>query len=239
MTMQAVGRVAALVRYPVKSMGGERVALAEVGAGGVAGDRGWAVYTADGGFGSGKTTRRFRRVEGLLDLRARLDGDGAVPLVRFPDGRERRADDPAAARALNDVFGRPLWLRAQAEVSHHDECPVHLVTTAALRHLEQVAGGPVPMARFRANVLLEVDGAGFVEDRWQGRELALGDEVVLRLGPGMPRCVMVGLPQPHDGLAGDDRLLKTLGRAHRAEFGLQAAVLRRGVVREGDPATLV
>jgi len=31
-------------------------------------DREWAAYTSDGGIASGKTTRRFRRVDGLFEL---------------------------------------------------------------------------------------------------------------------------------------------------------------------------
>ncbi len=87
--------------------------------------------------------------------------------------------------------------------------------------------------------MVDVDGVGFVEDSWKGRELALGDEVVLRLGPAMPRCVMVGHEQPHEGLPEEGRLLKTLGRAHDVEFGLQAFVARGGTVRLGDVARLL
>jgi uncharacterized protein YcbX len=54
----AVGTVAQLARYPVKSMAGERLGEATVEHRGLVGDRGWAVYTADGGIGSGKRTRR-------------------------------------------------------------------------------------------------------------------------------------------------------------------------------------
>jgi uncharacterized protein YcbX len=52
------GRVLEVTRYPVKSMGGESLRRARVGDRGVEGDRVWAVYTADGGIGSGKRTRR-------------------------------------------------------------------------------------------------------------------------------------------------------------------------------------
>lgn len=232
-----VGHVTALARYPVKSMAGEQLDRARFTERGVDGDRSWATYTADGGIGSGKTTRRFRRVDGLLDLRARLDGT-AAPLVVFPDGREHRADDPETSAALSDLLGQPLRLAAETSVPHHDESPVHLVTTAALRHVGRVLGTPVAAARFRGNVVLETDGVGFVEDDWSGRELALGDEVVLRLGPGMPRCVMADLPQPHDGVPGRARVLSTLGKIHDVEFGLQAYVVRTGTVRRGDPAVL-
>jgi len=187
--------------------------------------------------GSGKRTRRFRRVEDLLSVRAHL-ADDDVPRLVFPDGREHRADDAAARRALSSLLGQPLTLRPEAAVPHHDESPVHLVTTAALRRLEQLHGEPVDVWRFRPNLVLDVDGVGFVEDDWRGRELALGQDVVLRLGPAMPRCVMVGLEQPHEALAQDDRLLRTLGRVHDVEFGLQAFVVRGGVLRLGDRARL-
>lgn len=97
-----VGHVSLLARYPVKSMGGELLAAAEVASRGVVGDRSWAAYTADGGIGSGKTTRRFQRVDGLLAFRARIED--TVPVVEFPDGRTHRADDPAAA--LSSGCGR-------------------------------------------------------------------------------------------------------------------------------------
>jgi uncharacterized protein YcbX len=232
-----VGTVAALARYPVKSMTGEQLTQAVIVERGVVGDRSWATYTADGSIGSGKRTSRFRRVDDLLSLRASLADDG-VPRVTFPDGREHRADDPAAAEALSALLGQPLELRPEAAVSHHDDSPLHVVTTAALRRLEQLHGEPVDVARFRPNVVLDVDGVGFVEDDWHGRELALGD-VVLRLGPATPRCVMVGLQQPPRGLPEDGRLLRTLGRVHDVEFGLQASVVRGGVVRVGDAAALL
>jgi uncharacterized protein YcbX len=230
-----VGTVAALARYPVKSMTGEQLQQAVVVERGVVGDRSWAAYTADGSIGSGKRTRRFRRVDDLLSLRASLADDG-VPRIVFPDGREHRADDAAAA--LSALLGQPLEVRPESDVPHHDDCPLHVVTTAALRRLEQLHGEPVDVDRFRPNVVLDVDGVGFVEDDWHGRELVLGD-VVLRLGPAMPRCVMVGLEQPPRGLAEDGRLLRTLGRVHDVEFGLQASVVRGGVVRVGDAAALL
>ena len=51
-----------------------------------------------GGIGSGKSSRRFRRVDGLLGYRATLDSSaGAVPLIESPAGQCWRADDPQAA----------------------------------------------------------------------------------------------------------------------------------------------
>jgi uncharacterized protein YcbX len=230
-----VGQVALLARYPVKSLAGEVLPTAEfVSRGRLVGDRSWAAYTADGGIASGKTTRRFRRVEGLLAFRTSLHN--GLPAIGFPDGQSRSANDPRTSRQLSEAVGQPLELRPESSVQHHDESPVHLITTAALRELEQLMGQPVSANRFRANVVLDVPGEGFVEDAWKGCRLALGQDVVLQLGDAMPRCVMVGLPQ--QGLPHDARVLKKLAQAHELDFGLQAQVIHGGTVRHGDSARL-
>jgi uncharacterized protein YcbX len=226
--------VAALTRYPVKSMGPEPMTALDVDRRGIVGDRGWAAYTADGGIGSGKTTRRFRRVPGLLDVPVRTGADG-VPLLDL-DGDGRRVDDPGTASALSERLDRQVTLRAEGEVPHHDDCPVHLVTTASLR---QVAAeyGEIDPERLRPNLVIEADGEGFVEDDWLGRTLHVG-EVVLRIGPGMPRCVMLDMEHGAAGAPAAPGLLKLLGPLHDVDLGVQADVERTGTIRLGDPVTV-
>jgi hypothetical protein len=77
------GRVAALIRYPVTSMAGEALTAADVGPRKLDGDRSWAGRTEDGGIGSGKTTRRYRRVDGLLGLAA-APAEDDVPVSAPP-----------------------------------------------------------------------------------------------------------------------------------------------------------
>ena len=232
-----VGVVSLLARYPVKSMRGERLARAEMEPRGVVGDRQWAVYTADGGIGSGKSSRRFRRVDGLLGFRASFAGSaGPVPWVESPAGQRFRADDPAAGGLLSAALGQPLRLGREGGTSHYDDSGLHLVTTAAARGLAELLGDAVDVARFRPNLVLDVPGTGFVEDDWTGRELRLGDEVVIRLGAGMKRCVMVDMPQ--GPLGRDGRIVKALARERQLLLGLKAEVVRGGTVRQGDPAVL-
>jgi uncharacterized protein YcbX len=99
----------------------------------------------------------------------------------------------------------------------------------------------VEVARFRPNVVVDTLAAGpldgYPEDGWIGGELALGDEVVIAIDGGMPRCVMVTAEQ--GDLPGNSAVLTTLGRVHDVEFGLQASVVRGGVVRPGDEARLL
>ena len=230
-----IGHIASLTRYPVKSTGGEPLARATVERRGVHGDRAWAAYTGDGGIGSGKTTRRFRRVDGLLHLTSRLAPDG--PVVTFPDGRTTSGLGPEVDALLSAHVGQRVSLRPETTIPHHDEAPLHVVTTASLRRLAELSGRPVDARRARANVVLDVDGDGFVEDAWKGRRLRLGESLVIALGPGMQRCVMVDAEQP--GLAHGGGLLRTLGRMHGTELGLQANVVETGEVAVGDAVVLM
>jgi hypothetical protein len=83
------GTVERIWRYPIKSIGGERLDEVAVDARGLAGDRLYAVRDAEGKFGSGKNTRRFRRKPGLLQLQSRYPGGTVteVPELVAPDGK--------------------------------------------------------------------------------------------------------------------------------------------------------
>jgi len=187
------------------------------------------VRDEDGKLGSGKSSRRFRKMECLLDLAASYDGD--VPVITFPDGRGLRGDDPAVHDALSEHVGRPVTLSREAEVSHFDDGPVHLVTTASLRAVEQRLGEPVDPRRFRPNLVVDTGGlVGPVEDAWVGQRLQVG-EVVLEVTARMPRCVMVNLPQL--GL-GATRVLDVVGEINDANLGVLATVATPGRVRVGD-----
>ena len=230
------GRVAGLTRYPVKSLGGEDLDEVLLVARGLEHDRVWAAYTDDGFIGSGKRTRRFRPVDGLLHWTAAMS-DG-VPVLTGPDGRRWRADTPEASAALSASCGQPLRLRVEGEVRHHDDAPVHVLTSASVRALAERVGAPLDVRRFRANLLVDLDAgttaAGtpttWPEDDWLGRRLRVG-EVVLRITSPMPRCVMVNAAQP--GLDHDARVLRSLAD-RSARLGVMAEVIRPGVVRRGD-----
>lgn len=231
-----VGTVGALARYPVKSTAGQALSVAAVSKRGLDGDREWAAYTPDGGMASGKTSQRFRKVDGLLGWRSTLGTSDGPPELHSPDGASYPVDDPAASEALVRAFGQPLELR-YAPMRAHDECGVHLVTTSALRRVQELVAGPLDARRLRANIVLDTEGEGFVEDDWIGADLAIGPRVVLRLGVGMPRCRMVDLPQA--GVAADAPMLQALGRHHDVALGLQADVMRTGTISVGDQARLL
>jgi len=126
----ALGIVTRLWCYPVKSMLGEPCESLDVHTRGVTGDRLFAIRDANGKFGSGKSTRRFRQIDGLFGFQAVYAGD--VPVIHFTDGRTMRGDHPDIHTALSHALGQPVTLVREASISHLDAGPVHLLTTAAL-----------------------------------------------------------------------------------------------------------
>ena len=104
--MAALGTVAAIYRYPVKSMLGESVGSAEIGAAGIVGDRVWAVR--DEVRGNFMTGKRVGALMGCIG-RSPRSGTGA-PEIELPTGSVFRADDPAAGRRLSDYLGHRVTL---------------------------------------------------------------------------------------------------------------------------------
>lgn len=245
-----IGVVASLWRYPVKSMRGEHCDRLWLDQRGVIGDRLYAVRDEVGKFGSGKTTRRFRRIDGLLRFRAVYDRDsnGDPPLLTFPDGTKQRGDDPAIHAALSGHLGLPVTLSREADISHFDAGPLHLLTTASLRTLrasgssflagkEDRTAAALDGRRFRPNILIESGADGFPEEAWQGQEIAVGSDVHLRVMGRTERCVMVSLAQ--DELPADARILRAVARVNAACLGVYAEVLTPGAIRLGDSIRLL
>jgi uncharacterized protein len=226
-------RVAELWRYPVKSLQGERLTTAEIGPLGVAGDRQWALFDLDTGFGL-----TARRVPDLLFAGGRLRGDGSAEVV-LPDGTVTTDDAvlsdwagrriglrPATASAPryegtdDDEAGWYPWQGAAEAFHDNPEFRVTLVSTGTL--------GTWDRRRFRANVVL--DGAG--EDELVGSRLRLGS-AVLELREPVERCVMVTRPQP-GGIGRDNGVLKTIHRERGSTLAVGALVHRAGTATVGD-----
>jgi len=119
--MPIVGRVTEVWRYPVKSMAGERLGRAQVGSGGVIGDRGWALRDENA-----REIRGAKKLPELLQCRARYlsepaTGDVPPAEIILPDGTRMRSDETAAAARLSEFLGRPvtLWPLQPPEAKDH------------------------------------------------------------------------------------------------------------------------
>ncbi|MEU6294236.1 MOSC domain-containing protein [Streptomyces erythrochromogenes] len=237
MVADDVGVTERLWRYPVKSTGGERLRSAEVDLRGLVGDRLYAVRDADGRFGSGKNTRRFRRMAGLLHLSSRFPGGTAEP-PELLDTDGHVVDDPTAF--LRAYLGRDaIELAREGKVSHFDQLPISVLTTATLDWIRrEVPDVPVDERRFRPNLLVRTPPGTppFVEDEWIGRKGSFGDTLCVEFQRSSERCVMTNQAQ-HD-LPHAPGVLKAIAAAHDNQLDVLATVLTPGTVRVGDPLVL-
>ncbi|MDQ1466265.1 MAG: uncharacterized protein QOH10_680 [Actinomycetota bacterium] len=115
---RSVGTVAALWRYPVKSMRGEQLETAEVTERGTVGDRAYAVIDVETGkVASAKQPRKWAR---LLECSATFVeaavANAPAPAVRItlPDGSEVRSDDAKVDATLSAALDREVTLAATA-----------------------------------------------------------------------------------------------------------------------------
>lgn len=118
-----VGRVKEVWRYPLKSMAGERVEAADVGARGLYGDRGWALRDEEAGEIRGaKISPKLM----LCAARYRTEpvAEGATPDadITLPDGTETSTDAADIHERLSELLGRrvTLWpLRPASDLAHY------------------------------------------------------------------------------------------------------------------------
>jgi hypothetical protein len=106
--VEQVGAVAAVRRYPVKSMLGEDLPAGEFDAGGLVGDRAYALVDRE----SGKvvSVKRPKRWARMFELTASTGGEpsGGSVSVTFPDGSSTAIDDPELTRLLGAFFARDV-----------------------------------------------------------------------------------------------------------------------------------
>ncbi len=230
-----IGLVSKLWRYPVKSMLGEECSSLEVTVRGVDGDRLFAVRDVDGKFGSGKNTRRFRQIDGLLAFRASYSSEW--PDITFPDGRCIRGDDPQIHMALSEALGVGVALVREGHISHFDSGSVHLLSTGALVWLRsRLPESRIDERRFRPNIVVAANGVELPERLWVNKIVRIGDEVRLKVTGQTERCRMTTLGQTD--LPDDPRVLRCIAQDAGLQFGVYAEVLASGHISAGDAVTI-
>jgi uncharacterized protein YcbX len=180
-----------------------------------------------------------------------LDGDtlrvGAEDFAAAAEIRvwSRSASARLATHAVNAAltrwFATPLLLarleqpvrRGDATLAFGDGAALLVTNAASLDALNATLEAPVPMDRFRPNIV--VSGAGaFAEDGWS--RLRIGDALLMRVD-ACGRCKVTTIDQV-SGVALGDEPLRTLSQMRMQEgepvFGVRYSVQQPGRVRVGD-----
>ena len=237
---QPIGRIAALNRYPVKSMAGVSLEEAQLGWHGLAGDRRFAFrrLTDRSGF-PWLTASKFPRL--ILYRPFGSDGASPEPLpthVRTPDGRELElgSDELRAEIAEQSRFDVELMKLKQGIF---DDAPVSLITAATAQGVCVGAGVESDARRFRPNIVIETDASQpFGEDAWVGGTIQFGDE-----GPAVSvtmrdtRCMMINLDP--DSARQDASVLKTVVGMNATNAGVYGTVVRSGTLHVGQEVRLI
>jgi uncharacterized protein YcbX len=261
-------RLSAIHLYPVKGIGGVSPTRAEVNPQGLAHDRRWLIVDSQGQFVSQRTQPRLAVISGSFDgRRLTLAAPGRDSLdLEVPGGNDRldvtvwrdslsaaavghRADnwiseyldqecrlaymDRKAIRPISSSAGQ-----SGETVSFADGYPCLLISNASLADLNSRLATPVPMNRFRPNLV--VDGCGaFAEDSW--RLIGIGG-AVFRFAGLCPRCVVTTVDQA-SGARVSEEPLRTLGQYRQREtgvvFGVNLVPEKSGAIAVGDPVTVL
>lgn len=248
----AAGRVAWINVAPVKGLALEQREQVRLERDGVHEDRRLHLIDAKGRLVNGKRLGRLFQVHAELDgarLRLRFPGGSSVEAEielgerlqtsfysRPVDGR--LVEGPFS-QALSDFMGEPLRLAAPDDpgdgVDRGARGPVTLLSVAALDTLDEQ---PLDGRRFR--MTFGIDGVeAHAEDGWIGREVRIGEAVVVPRG-NVGRCLVTsrdpetGRPDV-DTLGALRRLRGDLDTTEPLPFGVYAEVSTPGPVRLNDP----
>lgn len=233
-----VGEIAALFRYPVKSMNGESLDLAELGWHGLTGDRRLALRRMNdrGGFpwlSAGKLPELIL----FTPLRCGGRDSGGLPThVRTPEGDELEVFSEELALEVGRRHGSPVQMM---HLKHgiFDEASVSVMASATVDEIGRLTAREPDVRRFRPNILVSsVRSVPFAEDEWVGGVLTFGDTseaAAISVTMRDERCSMVSLDP--DTARADADVLKAIVRVRDNKAGVYGAVTRPGDLAVGQP----
>ncbi|MCZ7583142.1 MAG: MOSC domain-containing protein [Deltaproteobacteria bacterium] len=259
-----IRQLSELVIYPVKSLAGISRPEMTLTSRGIAYDREWMVVDEKGRFLTQRTLPRMALVrtaieDGALVLSARGRSDLAVPLggvdgdfvvVKIWLDKTRAVDqgDEAASWFSETLGVRCRLVRAHpdhlrkasrggAAYAFADAYPLLVISEASLADLNSRLDAPLPMNRFRPNIVVS-GTAPYEEDTWT--RVRCGETAVRVRKP----CVRCAIPTTDQETAERSREpLKTLAvyrsTAAGVTFGVNADYEGAGTISVGDGVELV
>jgi len=230
----ASGRVLALARWPVKSMGGQEARSLSLDERGIAGDRTHALFDVHKDRPRRLTARQSPRLLAWGARYAEADpppGDPPLALVRSPAGLELGWADPELPEVLAADLGRAVTLHRDPAGQQDLPRSVLVTTRATHEAVERELGRPLDARRWRTNVHVELDVPAYAEEEWEGRELRIGTARFRLLHP----CVRCVIPtRDPDTQAKAPELLRLLTRDHGGLFWMNARPLGPARIAVGD-----
>lgn len=260
-------KIGGLWIYPVKSLGAVPLPSARVEARGLAGDRRWMIVDGNGRFVTRRELPALARIamsigdggyrltapEGEAVLPAAISDGTPMSVTVWRDTVDALVVNSGASCLISEVAGRSLRLAympdatrravnpayaARGEhVSFADGFPLLVTSEASLASLNAMLPAPVPMARFRPNIVLAGDELeAWAEEQWHG--IGVG-ALLLRFAKPCSRCIVI-TQNPATGEREEGNAvplaLRKLGKFSKegALFGVNAIARGEGRIAVGD-----
>lgn len=226
-----IGHVEAIFRYPVKSMAGERVDVADLGWYGLEGDRRLAFRRMNDRSGMPwLTASKLPDLLRFAPLRREDDGQGDLPThIRTPDGEEMPVFGEDLANEVGRRYGAPVQMM-QLRHGIFDEACISVIASDTVREIGRLAGRSLDIRRFRPNVVTRLlRSTPFQEDEWLGGVLSFGDgddAPAIAVTMRDERCSMVNLDP--DSASPAPEVMKAVVRVNQNNAGIYGAVIRTG-----------
>jgi uncharacterized protein len=236
-----IGHVEAIFRYPVKSMAGERLEVADLGWHGLDGDRRLAFRRIDN-----RTGMPWLTASTLPDLlrfapKRLEDGcNGNLPThIRTPDGEEMAVFGEELTAEVGRRLGAPVEIM-QLRNGIFDEASISVIALDTVHEIGRLAGRSLDVRRFRPNVLVRLlRPVPFQEDEWLGGVLSFGegdDAPAVTVTMRDLRCSMVNLDP--DSASSAPEVMKAIVRVNQNNAGIYGAVTRTGRLEVGQTIRL-
>ena len=231
---RTLGHVAALFRYPVKSMAAESLDQIDVGWNGFSGDRRWA-FVRGGLVRSGFPWLTIRENPSMWKYEPYFvepdNADRSTTLVRTPSGEEMDVTDHELAEEL----GHDCRLIKQ-DRGVFDAFPLSLISLQTIRALSSSVGRDLQMRRFRPNVVIDaIDGGDAPEDSWIGDTIMIG-AMQMRIDKRDKRCVTINVDP--DSTQRDPSVLRAVAQERDACLGVYGSIVSRGQIKVGDDISI-
>jgi len=235
--VKEIGHVEAIFRYPVKSMRGQRLEVANMGWHGIDGDRRLAFRRVDDRSGFPWLTASKLPELILFSPQHRKDSaEEDVPMyIRAPDGGEMAVFGDELTAEVGRRYGAPVQMM-QLKQGIFDEACISVITSDTVREIGRLAERSLDIRRFRPNVAVRLlRPVPFQEDEWLGSVLSFGekdDAPAITVTMRDVRCSMVNLDP--DSAAAAPEVLKTIVRANQNNAGIYGAVTCVGRLSVGQ-----
>ena len=254
--------ISALYYYPVKSLAGVPLKIAEIDALGIQHDRRWMVVDDSGRFVTQRQHPQMALIQPLMDgdqlrlshalygaIEVDTPSEEAVPVSVWNSEVKAFSCGKKIDAWLSEVLGfscHLVYFSEQSErqidtqyakegdqVAFADGFPLLVVTEATLEALNAELPMPVPMQRFRPNIVLK---GAFSKQEHQWQTLLINDCIIDLVKP-CSRCVMTtvdhqrGIRTSHEPFA----TLKTFNNIDgKPIFGINGMCRKNGVIHIGD-----